>query len=279
MCAHDDHQVPRPKAHALDRRGALRAGFVTAAGALATTAVASRLARAVGDPYADPAEPALPPGGMTLDKSRAALVVTDPQIDFLSPDGVTWGVVGKSVEQHGTVGNIERLFQAAKAADMTVAISPHYYYPTDHGWRFSGPLEKLMHKIGMFDRKGPLTLDGFEGSGADFMPEYKPYIEDGKTIVASPHKVYGPENNDLVLQLRKNGTDQVILAGMSANLCVEAHMRELLEQGFEVAVVRDATAAAMLPEGDGYLAAIINFRYMANAVWTTDQVVEMLASG
>jgi nicotinamidase-related amidase len=156
---------------------------------------------------------------------------------------------------------------------MVVAISPHYYYPTDHGWKFSGPLEKLMHKIGMFDRKGPLTTDGFEGSGADFMPEYKAMIEDGKTIIASPHKVYGPQNNDLVLQLRKNHVDQVILAGMSANLCVEAHMRELLEQGFEVAVVRDATAAAMLPAGDGYLAAIINFRYMANALWTTDETI------
>jgi nicotinamidase-related amidase len=117
-------------------------------------------------------------------------------------------------------------------------------------------------------------MEGFKNSGADFMPQYKKYILDGKTIVVSPHKVYGPEANDLVLQLRKNGVDQVILAGMSANLCVEAHLRELLEQGFEVAVVKDATAAARIPEGDGYLAAIINFRYMANAVWTTEDAVK-----
>ena len=67
--------------------------------------------------------------------------------------------------------------------------------------------------------------------------------------------------------------DQVVLAGMSANLCTQAHMHELLEQGFEVAVVKDGTAAAQIPEGDGYLAALINFRFMANAVWTTDQAV------
>ena len=65
---------------------------------------------------------------------------------------------------------------------------------------------------------------------------------------------------------------------MSANLCVEAHLRELLEQGFEVAVVRDATAAAKVPEGDGYLAALINFRYLANAVWTTDEAVRRLSA-
>ncbi|MGI9227804.1 MAG: isochorismatase family protein, partial [Gammaproteobacteria bacterium] len=127
-----------------------------------------------------------------------------------------------------------------------------------------------------FDRKSPYTMEGFEGSGADFMPEYKPYLYDGKTVIASPHKVYGPEQNDLVLQLRKQGIDQVILAGMSANLCVEAHMRELLEQGFEVAVVKDATAAAKIPEGDGYLAALYNFRFMANAVWTTDEAVKRI---
>ncbi len=108
------------------------------------------------------------------------------------------------------------------------------------------------------------------------MPEYKDYIHDGKTIITSPHKVYGPEQNDVVLQLRKHGVDQVILAGMSANLCVESHLRELLETGFEVAVVKDATAAAKIPDGDGYLAALINFRFIANAVWTTDDAVKML---
>jgi nicotinamidase-related amidase len=204
-------------------------------------------------------------------------VITDPQVDFLSPDGVTWGVVGASVTEHNTVHNLGRLFEAAKQGDMTVAVSPHYYYPTDKGWKFEGALEKLMHKIGMFDRKSPYTTDGFRDSGADFMPEFKEHIHDGKTVVTSPHKVYGPDTNDLVLQLRKNNIDQVILAGMSANLCVESHLRELLEQGFEVAVVKDATAAAKLPEGDGYLAAITNFRYIANAVWTTDEALKHMA--
>jgi len=260
----------------LCRRTMLKAGLGGMTAALAATAAASAMASE--DPYADPAEGALPKTDVELDLSNTALVVTDPQIDFLSPNGVTWKVVGESVEHHGTVANIGRLFEAAKAVNMTVAVSPHYYYPTDHGWKFGGPLEKLMHAIGMFDRKGSLSVEGFEGSGADFMPEYKPYINDGKTIIASPHKVYGPEANDLNLQLRKAGIDKIVLCGMSANLCVQAHMHELLEMGYEVAVVRDATAAAMLPEGDGYQAALINFRYMANALWTTDTAVEKITA-
>ena len=219
---------------------------------------------------------ALPNPGLQIEKGRTALVITDPQNDFLSPKGVTWGVVGKSVEANNTVENIDTLFKTAKANGIPVFISPHYYYPHDHGWKFEGALETLMHKIGMFDRKGPLDVEGFEGSGADWLQRYKPYINDGRTTITSPHKVYGPETNDLVLQLRKQGIDKVILAGMSANLCTESHMRELLEQGFEVAVVSDATAAAQVEEGDGYAAALVNFRYMANVVWTTKEAKEAM---
>lgn len=221
---------------------------------------------------------ALPDPGMNIDLSRTALVVTDPQNDFLSPDGVAWGVVGESVIENGTVENIERLFKAAKAAKLPVFVSPHYYYATDHGWAFEGTLEALMHQIKMFDRPHALTTDGLEGSGADWLARYKPYIEDGETIIVSPHKVYGPESNDLVLQLRKRNIDKVILAGMSANLCTESHLRELLEQGFEVAVVKDATAAARVEEGDGYAAAVTNFRFLANATWTTEQALAALGN-
>jgi len=226
--------------------------------------------------YDEPANPALPPSTMKLIKKRVALVITDPQVDFLSKKGVTWDVVGESVVRNNTVANLKSLFEIAEDSEILVVISPHYYYPTDKGWIFEGALEKLMHKIGMFNRKNAYSMKGFKNSGADFMPQYKKHIHNGKTIVCSPHKVYGPEANDLVLQLRKNKIEQVILAGMSANLCVEAHMRELLEQGFEIAVVKDATAAAMLPEGDGYLAALTNFRYMANALWTTKEAVSRM---
>jgi nicotinamidase-related amidase len=66
---------------------------------------------------------------------------------------------------------------------------------------------------------------------------------------------------------------------MSANLCVESHLRALLEGGFEVAVVKDATAAAQAPDLDGYAAALVNFRFLASAVWTTDQAASAMQGG
>ena len=217
---------------------------------------------------------------MEINAKDTAIVITDPQNDFLSEKGVTWALVGDSVKENGTVEHLEALMDTGKTCGYDLFISPHYYYPTDRGWQFGGTVEQMMHEINMFDRDGALTLTGFEGSGADWLEPYKKYIDDGKTIVVSPHKVYGPESNDLALQLRKRGKSKVLLAGMSANLCVESHLRELLEQGFEVVVVKDATAGARHPElGDGYQAALINFGYLASGMMTADEATSAMKAG
>jgi nicotinamidase-related amidase len=212
--------------------------------------------------------------GLQFQKSDTAVVFIDPQNDVLSEKGANWGAVGASVTENRTVENMERIFKAAKAKGYEVFISPHYFYPTDSGWKFNGPLEKDEFRTHTFARSGPLTLAGFPNSGADWLDRFKPYIEDGKTVIVSPHKVWGPQTNDLVLQLRKRRISKIILGGMLANICVESHLRELLEQGFEIAVVKDATAGPRHPEwGDGYKAAMINYRFLAHAVLSTDEAV------
>jgi nicotinamidase-related amidase len=211
---------------------------------------------------------------MNLSNSDTAVVFIDPQNDVLSEHGVNWGAVGASVTENRTVDNMERIFKVAKAKQYDVFISPHYFYPTDYAWKSYGPLEQGEVESKSFARKGPLNLGGFEGSGADWLDRFKPYIEDGKTVVASPHKVWGPQTNDLTLQLRKRGISKIVLGGMLANICVESHLRELLEQGFEIAVVKDATAGPRHPKwGDGYQAALVNYQFLAHAVLTTEETV------
>jgi nicotinamidase-related amidase len=216
---------------------------------------------------------------MDINPQDTAFVVTDPQNDVLSEKGAAWGLVGDKILEIGTVEHLDQLFSSAKRNGYDVVISPHYYYPSDQGWRFGGPVEQMMRETGMFARPSALSVEGFEGSGADWLEQYKQYIDDGKTIVTSPHKVFGPEANDLVLQLRKLGKTKVVLAGMLANLCVESHLRELVEQGFEVAVVKDATAAPNHPQlGDGYPGAVVNFGFVANSVITTDEAVKAMGA-
>ena len=238
---------------------------------------AAAMSRSAGPPRgSQEAGEDLPDAEFVFNRPGAALVVIDPQNDFLSPDGAGWPVFGPSVTENKVVANLARLFEAAESSDMTVAVSPHYEYPADGQWRFGGPGERLLTALHMFARSGPLTVEGLPGSGADFLEQLKPFILDGPAIIASPHKMWGPQSNDLALQLRKRGVSQIVLAGMAANLCVESHLRHLLEEGFEVAVVRDATAAARVPAGDGYLAAVTNYSFLAHAVWVTEQAVSRI---
>ena len=216
--------------------------------------------------------------GMVIDRERTALAFTDLQNDFLSPGGAAWELVKDSLAANHTLDNIEALLAAARDGGYPVFISPHYYFPQDRNWQATGgALEGLMHRLNVVARKGPLTLDGFDGSGADWPERFKPYLQACDTIVASPHKVYGTASNDLVLQLRKRRIEKVILAGPAGNLCVEAHLRDFLENGFEVAMVRDATAGPQNEEGDGYQSALVNFRFMAHALWTTQETVARMA--
>jgi biuret amidohydrolase len=205
-----------------------------------------------------------------LDLARTALVVTDPQNDFLREDGVAHGLLASNMKELGTIDNIEALLRAAKARSITVAISPHFYFGHDEAWLHPGALQRQLAQLRIFRRASSVDSRGLESSGADFFDRYKPYINDGRTIVTSPHKVFGPESNDLILQLRNRDIDTVILAGMAANLCTESHLRALVESGFRVYMVMDAVGA---PGREAYNAAVVNCSLIANGVWTTREAV------
>jgi nicotinamidase-related amidase len=127
---------------------------------------------------------------MNIDKNDTAVVFIDPQNEVLSEKGLAWPLVHESLQENHTIENMERIFKAAKARGFEVFISPHYFYPTDKGWKFNGPLETEEVVSGMFARKGVLNLDGLAGSGADWLECFKPYIQDGKTIIVAPHRVW-----------------------------------------------------------------------------------------
>jgi len=51
---------------------------------------------------------------MDINKNDTAVVFIDPQNEVLSDKGLAWGAVGDSVRENKTVGNMERIFKAAK---------------------------------------------------------------------------------------------------------------------------------------------------------------------
>lgn len=195
----------------------------------------------------------------SIDSSSTALLVIDPQNDFLSESGVVWDLVGEGVVKNQVVDKLSKLIAKAKESDVEVFYSPHYYDKEFEAWKDNNPIDSLMFERKMFDRSS---------SGSEFHPDLTP---DDSTIVCAPHKnLSGFHTSDVDIQLRKRGIETIYLCGMSANLCVESHMRDAEEKGYKVIVINDATAA---PGDAAYEAALVNYGFIAHESITAEEAL------
>ncbi len=129
-------------------------------------------------------------------------------------------------------------------------------------WKHLNSIDQLMFDIDMFH----------EGTwGHEFHPDLVP---NDITIVMNPHKgLSNFQTGDANVQLRQYGIETLIMTGMSANLCVESHLRDATEHGFNVIVIADGTAGAGPYAKD---AALINFEFIGGEVTTTDDIINRL---
>lgn len=197
-----------------------------------------------------------------IDPKTTVLLIIDPQNDFLSEGGVVWDLVGSQVEEHQVVDKLKNLIAKAKAAGIVIAYSPHYYDKEYQAWQNVNVIDHIMFERKMFKR----------GEwGADWHPDLVP---DDDVILCAPHKgLSGFHTSDIDIQFRMRGIRTILLAGMSANLCVESHLRDAEEKGYEVIVINDATAA---PGEDAYKAALTNYGFIAHESITAAEVLQRL---
>jgi nicotinamidase-related amidase len=205
----------------------------------------------------------MPRETVEIDLATTAMFVTDPQNDFLSEGSPAWELVGPTVIKHKVVEKEKALKALAKELGVPVFYSTHMYTPKDFAnWKSLNGIDKIMFDLKMFA----------QGTwGHEIHPELQP---DSNTIVMNPHK--GLSNfwtGDAAIQLRQYGIETVIMYGMSANMCIESHARDAIENGFDLIIVADATAAA----GDAaYEAALTNYEFLAHEVVTANQVMKRL---
>ena len=205
----------------------------------------------------------MPRETVEIDLATTAMFVTDPQNDFLSEDSPAWVLVGPTVIKNKVVEKEKALKALAKELGVPVFYSTHMYTPQEFAnWKSLNGIDKIMFDLKMFA----------QGTwGHAIHPELLP---DSNTIVMNPHK--GLSNfwsGDAAIQLRQYGIETLIMYGMSANMCIESHARDAIENGFDLIIVADATAAA----GDAaYEAALTNYEFLAHEVVTTSQITERL---
>lgn len=199
----------------------------------------------------------------TIDLESSAILIIDPQNDFLSEGGAVWDLIGSEVQKYKVVEKLQALKEIAKEVRIPVFYSPHYYTEDEYkNWKHLNFIDKVMFERKMFN-KGTW--------GADFHSDLQP---DENTIILSPHK--GLSNfatGDINTQLRQRNIKTLIIAGMSANLCVESHVRDAAENAFDVITVKDATAGA---GEDATHAAYTNFGFLSDEVVTVNEIVSRL---
>ena len=204
---------------------------------------------------------------VTYNKQLTALLVIDPYNDFISEGGKLWDRLKGVAEANHCVPNMLQVLNAARKAELRVFYALHRQYrPGDYEtWKYIAPVQKAawLHKA-------------FEHGtwGGEIRREFEP--QPGEIVALEHWGSSGFANTDLDLQLKKHGIHKLIVMGLIVHTCVEATVRYGAELGYEVTVVKDATAS--YSDEHMHAALEINLPNYASAIVTTDEICGNLAS-
>jgi nicotinamidase-related amidase len=203
----------------------------------------------------------------THDKALTALLVIDPYNDFLSEGGKLWDRLRNVAEANDCVPHMHQVLEAARKAGLRVFYALHHRYrPGDYEtWKYVAPVQRAAWSHRTFE---------YGTWGGEIRSEFAPRSGD---VVALEHwGSSGFANTDLDLQLKRHGIEQLVVIGVIAHTCVEATVRSAFERGYEVTVVRDATAS--YSDEHMHAALDVNLPNYASAIVTTDEPVGSLLS-
>jgi ureidoacrylate peracid hydrolase len=204
---------------------------------------------------------------VAYDKELTALLVIDPYNDFISEGGKIWDRIRGVAEANDCVPHMLQVLNAARKAKLRVFYVPHHRHrPGDYEtWKYLAPIQKAAWMRKSFE---------YGTWGGEFRAEFEP--KPGEIVVTEHWCSSGFANTDLDLQLKKHGIHQLIVIGLIAHTCIEATVRFAAELGYEVTVVKDATADYSDKEMQAALD--INIPNYASAIATTNEIVELISS-
>jgi nicotinamidase-related amidase len=203
----------------------------------------------------------------TYDKDLAALLVVDPYNDFISEGGKIWPRIKAVAEANDCISHMLEVLNAARKAKLRVFHAMHHRYrPGDYEtWRYVAPIQRAAWQHKTFE---------YGTWGGEFRAEFAPHPGE---IVAQEHWCSsGFANTDLDLQLKKHGIHQLIVIGLIAHTCIEATVRYAAELGYDVTVVKDATAD--YSDEMMHAALEINLPNYASAIVTTEEILGSISS-
>ncbi len=216
--------------------------------------------------------------GIELRPEHTALLIVDPQNDFLSSKGAIWGLVGKTVVENHVVANLSNLLKTAQIVQMPVFVAPHHYHSAIEEEHAPAPRSASTPPNDSFDAAHLLNFDDIDGFRARWHDDLAPSFAASNIEILSDHRLDQPVADHLKRSLRNLGISTIILAGVPADLCLNDHLRVLIEDGFEVMVVTDATAGVVTRDYDGNQIAAEYFATTATATATTTNTIAKIQS-
>jgi ureidoacrylate peracid hydrolase len=199
---------------------------------------------------------------VTYQRQTTGLIVVDPYNDFISDGGKIWPRIRAVAEANNCVPHMRQVLGAARKAKLPVFYAMHHRYrPGDYEtWRYIAPIQRAAWRNKSFE---------YGTCGAEIRAEFAP--QPGEVIASEHWCSSGFANTDLDLQLKKRGIHQLIVMGLIAHTCIEATVRFAAELGYEVTVVRDATAD--YSDAEMHAALDVNLPNYANAIVSTEDIV------
>jgi nicotinamidase-related amidase len=201
------------------------------------------------------------------DKTATALLVVDSYNDFISEGGKVWPRIKAVAEANSCVQHMIEILSAARKAKLRVFYAMHHRYRSGdyETWKYVAPIQRAAWQRKTFE---------YGTWGGEFHPDFVPAPGE---IVAQEHWCSsGFANTDLDLQLKKHGIHQLIVIGLIAHTCIEATVRYAAELGFDVTVVRDATAD--YSDEMMHAALDINMPNYASTIASTEEIVAAIAA-
>jgi len=175
------------------------------------------------------------PESLSVDLGKAALVIIDMQRDFLEPGGFG-AALGNDVSRlQAAVGPCKDVLGAARRVGMLVIHTREGHRPdlTD------APPHKVVRgdpatRIGAAGPMGRILVRGEPGH--DIIPELYPLA--GEPVIDKPGKgaFYA---TDLDTILKHRGIKQLIVCGVTTEVCVNTSVREANDRGFDCLVLED----------------------------------------